>query len=312
VLAAWLVLAAAAAQGGSISEDEYWARLAGTLAWAAGDPPTAEWEQQARRWEAVDEVVLAGGAAVAVDTGGLVARLREQPPDPLRLKAYLAALQSARSRWPDFRDGSQELAALREVLARPEFQEKTQEAGPLERLWERAITALLRFMDRLLSAAGEANLAIPRWAIGLAAVLLLGAILGYVFRGSWRNVVREAALGEGGGMESERLSAQSALQRAQQFAGSREYRLAVRYLYLSALLGLDDRGLLRYNRTQTNRETLHQVSGQPELAARLRNVIDVFDRVWYGFHAVDESLYARYANDVAALGSAAEAGEEGA
>ena len=40
------------------------------------------------------------------------------------------------------------------------------------------------------------------------------------------------------------------------------------------------------------------VSSKPELAKPLRDVIDVFDRVWYGFEGVDEQTYQSYVEHV--------------
>jgi hypothetical protein len=68
----------------------------------------------------------------------------------------------------------------------------------------------------------------------------------------------------------------------------------VRYLYLSSLLLLEERDLIRYDRSQTNQEYLRSVAGRPELAVILQDVIDVFDRVWYGFQSLDSRAYAQY------------------
>ena len=48
-------------------------------------------------------------------------------------------------------------------------------------------------------------------------------------------------------------------------------------------------------------EYLRGVAGKPELAAILRDVIDVFDRVWYGFQSMDEKAFAHYARRVEQL-----------
>ena len=61
---------------------------------------------------------------------------------------------------------------------------------------------------------------------------------------------------------------------------------------------LDERGLLRYDRSRTNREYLRSVSSKSQLATPLRDVIDVFDRVWYGFESVDEQTYQSYLQHV--------------
>jgi hypothetical protein len=99
----------------------------------------------------------------------------------------------------------------------------------------------------------------------------------------------------------ELLTADTAFKKAQGLADAGDYRTAVRYLYLSSLLMLDERGLLRYDRSQTNREYLRSVAHLPQLAALLREVIEVFDRVWYGYYPLDEITYAEYATRVAEL-----------
>jgi hypothetical protein len=92
----------------------------------------------------------------------------------------------------------------------------------------------------------------------------------------------------------ENLTATRALRRAEALAGGGDYRTAVRYLYLSALLLLEENGLLRYDRSLTNREYLRSVADFPELAAALRRVVEVFERVWYGYELLDEPAYRRY------------------
>ena len=99
----------------------------------------------------------------------------------------------------------------------------------------------------------------------------------------------------------ESLTADSALRRAQEFSGGGDYRTAVRYLYLSTLLRLEERGLLRYDRSLTNREYLQRVAHDPDLSTVLRDVVDVFDRVWYGYQPLDAPAYQRYATAVEAL-----------
>ena len=75
------------------------------------------------------------------------------------------------------------------------------------------------------------------------------------------------------------LTADAALQRAQTFSAGGDYRTAVRYLYLSTLLLLEERGLFRYDRSLTNREYLRRVAHDPTLSAILQDVVEVFDRV---------------------------------
>src|SRR5262249_19603408 len=79
---------------------------------------------------------------------------------------------------------------------------------------------------------------------------------------------------------------------------TQDYRSAIRYLYLSSLLLLDERGLIHYDRTLTNREHLRQVANLPHLVEALRPVVNTFDRVWYGFEPVDETMYQEFRQNV--------------
>ncbi len=132
----------------------------------------------------------------------------------------------------------------------------------------------------------------------IAAVLLFLFSLYYISRSLSRNLVREAQLAAEVDGGADVLSSRAAMQRAQTLSSQGDYRNAVRYLYLSSLLILDEQGLLRYDRSRTNREYLRSVSSQPQLAGSLRDVIDVFDRVWYGFESVDEEAYRSYVKHV--------------
>ena len=142
----------------------------------------------------------------------------------------------------------------------------------------------------------------PGWSItSTLAVTLLVLILAYIFRGLFADLITDARLNGDGDSGDEILTADTAFQRAQSLSRGGEYRSAVRYLYLSSLLLLDERGLLRYDRTRTNREYLRTVSDQPELSEPLSEVIDVFDNVWYGYHELDEERFKHYSDRVEEL-----------
>jgi hypothetical protein len=275
----------------------------------AANPPSADWSAKANEWEAVHEVLLTGGTTVPVSTHEIVEMFRATPPDPQRLQDYLAALLNARQHWSSAGDGAPQLAALEAILARPEFQDAPE--NPLNLLYRRILDFFLKLFEKLFPHSGRVSLPFPPWLVIGLSVLILGGILAFIFRDVWRNLLHEAELGDENPADSEILSSSQASRRAQHLSTSGEYRQAVRYLYLSALLLLDERGLLRYNRTQTNREYLRQVSNQPGLASQLYPVIDTFDRVWYGFQTIDEDSYTRYAGQVSALAKTEDTGEAG-
>ena len=132
-------------------------------------------------------------------------------------------------------------------------------------------------------------------------VILLVAILFFVFRTLFVDFIKEAQLnGEESG-ENELLTSESAFNKAQSLSRGGDYRSAVRYLYLSSLLLMDERGVLRYDRSKTNREYLRSVANSPELAKPLEEVIEVFDNVWYGYHSLEEESFKHYSDRVEEL-----------
>lgn len=139
------------------------------------------------------------------------------------------------------------------------------------------------------------------WVIlGIAAVLIVG-LLTFWARGVRRNLRAPVKAPAGDGEdpvtfgEAQRLAAEA------RQAGDR--RSAVRYLYLAALLWLDEQGLLRYERSLTNREHLHRLRSQPPVRDLLAPVVATFDAVWYGFQPIDDQAFARYEQQVAAVQS---------
>ena len=86
----------------------------------------------------------------------------------------------------------------------------------------------------------------------------------------------------------------AALVRADNAAASNDFRSALRYLYLSALLHLQERGILPYDKSLTNREYLHQSQVDMQLQESLGPAITVFDEVWYGHKPCDAETVANY------------------
>lgn len=140
------------------------------------------------------------------------------------------------------------------------------------------------------------------WLSYIAGALAIAAILGAIF---WflkefrSNMVEDVAVQPDEIFED--ISADEALDKASEKSEEGNYRDAVRYLYLSALLLLEERNVLRYDRAKTNREYLRSVADRPELAQPLRSVVDIFDRVWYGFQPLSASDYQYYQAEVEAL-----------
>ena len=101
--------------------------------------------------------------------------------------------------------------------------------------------------------------------------------------------------------EDDVTSSVEAVDRAQQLVATRDYRAAVRYLFLAALLALDERRLLRFDHTLTNRELLRDTQANPTLSAALTPITVAFDRVWYGFEPLTQSDYETLVEQIESL-----------
>ncbi len=232
---------------------------------------------------------VAAGYTLPVDNGDLLAALRAPAPDLPAVEARLGALLAEVRAAPDGRPPDPAVfAALDAVLAQPEFQ--AAQPNPVDSF----ISDLLR---RLLSVSiGGGQIGVN--LVAVVGTLLVLAVLGALIYNLWRTVAPHTALPVAGDQAGERLSARSALAQAGALAAGGDYRAAIRYLYLSTLLLLDERRALRYDRSLTNREVLAQVAGDEALVERLRPVVEEFDRVWYGFAPVDEAEYAEYQRQI--------------
>ena len=89
-------------------------------------------------------------------------------------------------------------------------------------------------------------------------------------------------------------TAKAALTQSEVAATSHNFRDALRFLYLSAILHLQERGILTYDKSLTNLEYLHTLQAHSELQEALRPVIQVFDDVWYGYKPCNADTIANY------------------
>jgi hypothetical protein len=252
------------------------------------------------RWQSIQQVQLETGEIIPLDLQYWTVRLEAADPDLSWIASELDQI-TAEQDLRQLAKVADDLSALQQVLDRPEFQWQAEEPDPLQQWVNRLVQAFLNFLDRLAGSRGvELGSQIMRFALiaaGLAAVAAAAALGVRIFL---RSMVAETSLSAGDHADAD-LTADLALERADLLSQAGDYRSAVRYLYLSTLLMLEEHGLLRYDRSKTNREYLSSISHQPHLSELLQEVVDVFDRVWYGFQPLEEQEYARYAERVAEL-----------
>ncbi len=302
-------------QAGPLDAAAYWQKIQDTLAAIdAVDQADAAavrrvLNDQASGWDAITQVRLGDGTVVPVDSSYLSGLLRADPPDLNAIRKYLRNLLAESQRWHSPRasdSGGQAVdysKALSGVLARDEFNwaASSSAPNPIQEWLDQLRRRILEWLDNLFPSEVMIGIPLLDWIFVVVGALALAAILWYVLQGLARGLADEAALPENGDGSDEIISAEAAARRAEETARLGDYRSAVRWLYLSSLLILEERELLRYDRTRTNREYLRSVAHLPELSAALRSVIDVFDRVWYGFTPIGETEFRQYAGRVKEL-----------
>jgi hypothetical protein len=293
--------------GGAVPVEDYWQKVEETLKIVHGlEGADAEAVQLAlgtlaSEFKTITAVVSADGRQIPLDNGYLIALFQDPEPDLSQLKAYLKAVQASRDRWPDPIHDAQDLVPLSEILTRPEFQSVQEEPGLIQRLRQRIIETLLDILVRIYPQSAGGLGPLVRLVLTIAGFIAIIAVLVFTLRSFLADIIADADSSTTGDGSLALISADQALEQAHAYSKTGDYRSAVRYLYISSLLLLEERGLLRYDRTQTNQEYLRSVAGRPGLAAVLRDVVDVFDRVWYGFQSLDEQAFSHYAGRVEEL-----------
>ncbi len=296
-----------------VTLEAYRALLAESRAIVDQDDAFGEFAALAERWEKITAVELtrADGTTLELPVrhSYIVSLLRADIPNFGLLRRTFATLDHASASWPAASETLSpaeffpDLETLNEVLARPEFQATPSEPNLFERLRRQVLSVINEWLVWLLPqdvawSGGNWLFTILLPAV-LGVILLLVIVLG--IRRLATDLVNTTAVDSNGWQTGESLTAATAYEQAQSTSSAGDYRTAVRYLYLSTLLALDERDILRYDRAATNREYLRRVVDQPDLHTLLRDVVDVFDRVWYGFQPISRETYDTYAERVAAL-----------
>lgn len=215
----------------------------------------------------------------------------------LALLGIILVLQTsaAHGQAPDSAWETEALELLEEILERPEFQWEEERETLLQRLWMWLARRLFNLIPDVAPSGRIVSTVLA--ALGGAALL---SVLGYIVL-RIRRQVKENVEFEPLSDESQWRDADHALADAQSVAEQGDYRLALRYLYLSSLLSLHERGLITYDRTRTNLEYLQSVKHRPQLAETLGKIVEVFDRSWYGLRAPDYETYKQFIGYVQTL-----------
>jgi len=244
-------------------------------------------------WANVDTVRLADGTTISVDMQWIIP-VNSETGVLQHVRDRVRAMLEYHARQPST-DPKSALAALNRVLSDPRFQYPDYTPTPIP-----PTPTLPPPGERPApppDLRGLSNLSqFVLFALGVTAVI---AMIVYFARSL--RVQRLALRLPANGANDDPTTSTAALESAANSEETQDYRNAIRYLYLSSLLLLDERGLIHYDRALTNREHLRQIQHKPQLAEALRPVVDTFDRVWYGFAPVDDSLYETFRANVERL-----------
>lgn len=133
-----------------------------------------------------------------------------------------------------------------------------------------------------------------RYVLFPLAAIALGVAIAFFVRQIRVNLIAETS-DDVSDTALERVETEkAAIARAEVAEAASDFRNALRFLYLSAILHLQERGRLPYDKSLTNREYLRQAQEDTNLQATLEPAIAVFDAVWYGHKPCDAETVASY------------------
>ena len=148
-------------------------------------------------------------------------------------------------------------------------------------------------LSKLLAPRRQMDINLRHVLITLGCILLVGVSIFFIqqIRG---NLVAEARDEATESTMENVATKQAALTQSERAAESKNFREALRFLYLSAIFHLQERGMLTYDKSLTNLEYLGTLQVHAELQDVLRPAIQVFDDVWYGYKPCDADTVADY------------------
>jgi hypothetical protein len=70
----------------------------------------------------------------------------------------------------------------------------------------------------------------------------------------------------------------------------KNYTVATRLYYLTAIKALSDKDLIQWSKNKTNRNYLNEIS-EHSLKKQFKIITNIFERIWYGETAIDEMTF---------------------
>jgi hypothetical protein len=253
-------------------------------------------ETLAVQWEEVDTVLMPDGIRISVDHTFLIQLFRQKPPNLTNIHEFLTQLIQTAPTWPSEKNLPSDLTPLQSILEQPEFNWSPKEPSPVQQWFADLQRKILEFILNLFPEELGVNFggSLLNWGLIIISLIVLFLVLFFMGRSLFSSFVQEAEVQSDENSHQEPMTAENARLQAEALSQEGNYRAAVRFLYLSALLSIAERGIIRFDASKTNREVLQSVRDQSNLVNPLRDVIDVFDRVWYGYQPIGPEHYAHY------------------
>jgi hypothetical protein len=313
VIFAVVVLVAIAAGGRTFAQDgatidgvAFWANLNTSdnlldRAMTHDNTRRSTLQQHNNLWQTVRFVRL-DGRTIQIDASWLILPLSASDEAISRLDGRVEAVINDHAMRQFARPSQADLNTLHDILNHEPFRSASgDEPFPIsDREFEPAPRESTSSSSSGRGGTFEGISALAQVILAVLAILVSAAILYFIIR----NLKRQSASVELDINDSEDIEPVSAAQAstlAVQSETIHDYRTAIRFLYLSSLLDLDERGIIHYDATQTNQEHLRQLTTQPTRFDLLWFIVNTFDEVWYGFKPADERLYRQFRQHVEQL-----------
>lgn len=194
-------------------------------------------------------------------------------------------------------EASDARAKAKEIVGRSEYRPRGDNpiTAFIKEQWGRVAKFLsdlyISIMTAIFGSGGDASLVSQIIIILLLALALFGAARLAMKIDFKRAKKKQTVLGEE--IEAD-VTAADLAEAAMAAAGSGDFRLAMRKLYLSLLYELGERDLIELEPDLTNREYLGRVSKFAPLAEPMRYLTERFDQVWYGMFPVSQADFSAY------------------
>ncbi|MFK7800352.1 MAG: DUF4129 domain-containing protein [Anaerolineae bacterium] len=313
---------AAVAQAQIEDAADYWGLVDESITLLEQDEVSAaELDSLAKRWSAVQAFEF-DGVELPIQPQIIVERLANGDRSADELDSYLGmflALKNSRETWPKFTAAESALtvqeanSALDSLLADNRYQYEAETENWIEARWRQFNDRVNGWFNEWFADDGirgetnnpfnpDRNTDPALGLIGVIAAAILAYILFRLIQGVSLGLVREPTRLKNEDDEfAQPLTAKEAMQQAETTAESGDYRRSVRYLYLSTLLVLEEKGMINYDRSLTNREYIDNAKRYPRVVPLLKEVVDVFDQVWYGSAQIDQPTLKEYQERIQAL-----------